>query len=116
MLAVGKKAITDQTHIGLMYQASGVKGVTRGFDGHFRSSQLSQFVVDERQQVGGGLTVATGSGFDHSGNVGHSASVTVTAGRGMGNLSRRTLPKNPLRAPGTSTDVTNVDCATCSGP
>jgi hypothetical protein len=36
----------------------------RGFCGHLRGRKLSQFVIDERKQVRGGLTVAFLDRFD----------------------------------------------------
>ena len=39
------------------HQAGGIEGVARCLAGHFRGGQLPQLVIDEWQQVGGGLVV-----------------------------------------------------------
>src|SRR6516164_3785344 len=76
--------VTDETQVRLVDQGGGVKGVAGRFGGQARGGEPAQLVVDEGQKIGGSLAVAPGGGFEHSGNVGHSASVTLTAGSGMG--------------------------------
>jgi hypothetical protein len=83
-------------------RGGGVEAVAGGLGRESGGGEFAQLVIEEGEEVGG-LAVGPGGGFEHSGNVGHSASVPVTAGSGLGNLPRRTLPKNPLRAPVSST-------------
>src|SRR5262249_11668411 len=52
-------------------EGGGVEGVSRGFGGHARGGELPQFVVDEREQLGGGLAVTGRGGFQEAGHVGH---------------------------------------------
>jgi len=63
--------IPDQTQIRLVDQGCGIERVTWLLRGHLRSRQHTQLVVDERQQVLGGLAVAAVRGFEQSCDVGH---------------------------------------------
>src|SRR5262245_44452744 len=61
----------DQPHICLVNQRSGLQRLTGGLARHSCRGELSQFVVDQRQQVGGGLAAASRCRAEQAGNVGH---------------------------------------------
>ncbi len=61
--------VPDQPQVGLVHESGGVEGVPRGFSGHFRGAELPQFVIDEREQIRGGLAVSLVSGFDQTGHI-----------------------------------------------
>ena len=65
-----------------MNQGGRLEGLVGGLVGHPRGGELAQLVVDEREQVGGGLAVTGRRGVQESRHVGHSANVTSTAGSG----------------------------------
>ena len=47
-----------QPHVRLMHQRCGLERLVRLLLGHLRSSQLAQFLVDERQELLGGRGIA----------------------------------------------------------
>lgn len=53
-----KLLIPDETQVRFMNQRSGLKGVVGLFLGHAGGGEFSKFVVNEWQQLGGGLPVA----------------------------------------------------------
>ena len=77
-------AASDQPKVRLMDQGGGLEGVLGGLAGHARGGELAQLVVDEREQVGGGLAVTGRRGVQESRHVGHSASVTDVGGASEG--------------------------------
>ena len=46
-------------------------GVSGGFGGHAGGREVPQLVVDEREQLGGGVAVAGLSGFEEASHIGH---------------------------------------------
>jgi hypothetical protein len=54
-------------------QGGGVERVDEIFGYHFHGGELSEFVVDEREQVSGGLAVAGRSSIEEAGHIGHTA-------------------------------------------
>ena len=72
----------DQPEVRLVDEGGRLQGVAGGLGGHPRGGELPQLVVDEREQLGGGLAVTGRRGVQESRHVGHSASVTPTAGSG----------------------------------
>jgi hypothetical protein len=75
MTAVSEGVIANQSHISFMHQRGGIEGVAWGLAGHFRGGQLPQLVIDERQQIGGGLAVTLLGGFNQTGQIRHSCQV-----------------------------------------
>ena len=63
--------IPDQPQVGFVDQSGRVEGVADDFGGHFHRGQLSQLVVEEREQFRGGLTVAVLGSFEEVGDFGH---------------------------------------------
>src|SRR5262249_62101229 len=78
--------------VGLVDQGGALEGRPRPLLGHPRRGEPAQLVVDEREQVGGGLAVTGRRGVQESRHLGHAASVTVKDDRG-----RRKAPR-ALRA------------------
>ena len=64
--------IADQPQVGFVNQRGGVEGVAGGFGGHARGGELPELIVDERQQLSGGLAVAGRGGFEELGDLDHS--------------------------------------------
>ena len=56
-----------------MHKPRRIERLPRFFASHLRGRELAQFVVDEREQIRGGVTVAAVGGFEELGDVGHSA-------------------------------------------
>ncbi len=56
--AAVEQLISDEPQVGFVNERGGIEGVARGFGCHARSGELSQLIVDKRQQLGGGLAVA----------------------------------------------------------
>ena len=71
MAAIGKWPVADKTQIGLVHERRGAEGLPGGLRRHFRGGQLPQLVVDQRQQVGGGLAVAVLGGVYEKSEIGH---------------------------------------------
>ena len=61
----------DQAQVRLVDQGGGVERVAGRLGGHARGGELAQLVVDERQQLGGGLAVARLGGVEEASHVGH---------------------------------------------
>ena len=80
----------DQPEVRLMNQGGGLEGVVGRLAGHARGGELPQLVVDEREQVGGGLAVAGRGGVQEAGHVGHSAECNRCGRRGRRKTSRGT--------------------------
>ena len=59
----------------LDFQGGGVEGLPGSLRGHLRGGKLAQFVIDEGEQLVGGLAVALPGGFDEMGQVRHEDSV-----------------------------------------
>ena len=78
----------DQAEVRLVDEGSRLQGLIGGLGRHPRAGELPQLVADEREQVGGSLAVTGRRGVEESRHIGHSASVTLTAGSGMENGSR----------------------------
>ncbi len=68
--------VSDQPHVSLMDQRRGVEGVSRPLGRHPRSRELSQLVVDEREQVGRGLKITGRGGFQELSDLGHLSSLS----------------------------------------
>jgi hypothetical protein len=63
-----------------MNQGSGVEGVPWVLHGHPRGRELSQLVVNEREQVGRRLAVAGRGGVEKVGDLGHNAESSLADG------------------------------------
>jgi hypothetical protein len=61
----------DESQVRLVDECGGVQGVVWSFGGHAGRGEFPQFVVDQREQLRGGLTVATVRCFQESRHVGH---------------------------------------------
>ena len=85
----------DEPQVRLVDQGGGVEGVAGGFGGHARGGELPQLVVDEREQVGGGLAVAGRGGVEEAGHVGHAAECN----RGVAAGNSKAVGKSPVVSP-----------------
>jgi cell wall assembly regulator SMI1 len=65
--------IADQPQVSFVNQGGRVEGMAGGFGRHPSGGKLPQLVVDEREQLGGGLAVAGLGGLDELGQIGHNA-------------------------------------------
>ena len=63
--------VSDQSKVRFVNQGGGVEGLPRGFGRDACGGEPPQFVVDEREKVGGGLAVAAVRGFEQAGHIGH---------------------------------------------
>ncbi len=63
--------IPDQPHVRLMNQGGGVECVPRSFSSHPRGREPAQFVVDEREEVGGRLLITGRGSFQKVSDLGH---------------------------------------------
>ena len=63
--------VADQPQVRLVDQGGGVEGVAGGLGRHARGGERPQFVVDERQEVGGGLAVAGRGSIEKASHIGH---------------------------------------------
>jgi hypothetical protein len=61
----------DQAEVRLVDQGRRLQCLVGGFGRHARRGEFAQLVVDERQQVGGGLAVARRGGVKQKSHVGH---------------------------------------------
>ena len=66
----------DEPEVRLVDQGGGLEGLARLLGGQPGGGELAQLVVDEREQVGGGLRVAGRGGVEEAGDVGHAAEHT----------------------------------------
>ena len=57
---------TDQPQVGLVDQGRGLEGLAGLLLGQPRRGELAQLVVDERQQLGGGVRVAGRGGVENA--------------------------------------------------
>jgi hypothetical protein len=71
--------VTQQPKIRLVDEGGRIEGMAGGLGGHLGGSEPAQFVIDERQQVIGGLAVARLGSLDETGHVGHAAVLPVGA-------------------------------------
>ena len=71
MFAIIEASVADQFQIGLVNQCRGIQSLPWLLLGHPRCRQFAQFVVDQRQQLRGGLSVAAVCCFEKLGDVGH---------------------------------------------
>ena len=55
--------VPDQPKVCLVHKTGGIEGVARGFRSHSRGGELPQLIMDEREQLRGGLAVSTLNGF-----------------------------------------------------
>ena len=63
--------VPDQPQVSLVHQGGGAEGVPGVLRGHPRGRELSQLVVDEREQVGRRLAVAGRRGVEEVSDLGH---------------------------------------------
>lgn len=63
--------VPDEAQVRLMDERCRVQAVTGGLRGHARSGERPQLVVDERKQVGSGLTIAFRGSIEETRHVGH---------------------------------------------
>jgi hypothetical protein len=68
--AANKCPLADQPQVRLGDRGGGVERVAGRLNGYSRGGELAQFVVEEWEQVGGGLAIAASVGFEQSGDVG----------------------------------------------
>ncbi len=54
--------LADQPQVGLVDQGGGLERLPRGFPGKLLGGQLAQLVINQRQQLAGGVRVAFGDG------------------------------------------------------
>jgi hypothetical protein len=64
--------IAAEVEPSLMHQGRGLEGMTRGFVRHFVRGHPAKFVIDQRQQLVGGLRIAMSNGVEDLGGVTHS--------------------------------------------
>ena len=72
--AVGELTVPDlayESQISLVNESGRVESVPGGFGGHSGGSQLAQFVVNEREQLGRGVSVASLGRFEELSDLGH---------------------------------------------
>ena len=86
----------DQPEVRLVNQGGGLEGVVGGLGGHARGGELPQLVVDEREQVGGGLAVTGRGGVEEASHIGHSAECNRYV-RERKEASGTELPADPSR-------------------
>ena len=77
-----KLLVSNKPQVGFVNKRGSVERVARGFRGHPRGGECPQLVVDEREQLGGGVAVTDLSGFEEASHIGHCAECNrgVTAG------------------------------------
>jgi len=63
--------VADQPQVGFVDEGGGVEGVAGGFGSHAYGGEFPQFVIEEREQICGGLAVTLLNGFEQAGHVGH---------------------------------------------
>jgi hypothetical protein len=78
----------DQSEICLVDQGRGLKCLTGGFVRHARSGKLPQFVVDEREEIGGSLVVACRGSVQKESHVGHDKILLDFQGDNVGTAVR----------------------------
>ena len=61
----------DQAQVGLVDQGGGLGRLPRRFPGKLLRGQLAQLVVDQRQELAGGVRVAFGDGVQGLGDLPH---------------------------------------------
>src|SRR5579872_2493901 len=60
-----------KSNVCLMDERSWIQGLARGLRGHPHGGELSQLVVDEREQVSGGVAVTAVRSFEKAEHIGH---------------------------------------------
>ena len=65
--------VADETQIGFVDQGGGVEGLSRFFVGEFLGGEFAQLVVDQRQQLIGGVQIALLDGLQNLGDGSHKA-------------------------------------------
>jgi hypothetical protein len=80
--------VANEPKIGFMDECGGVESVVLCFGGHARGGELSQLVVDQRQQIGGGPAVTRHRGLEKTGYFWHLDSVSRYGWHGTGKPAR----------------------------
>ncbi len=81
----------DEAEVGLVDEGGGLEGLTRLLGGQPDGGEFAQFVVDKREQFGGGLRVSTVDGAQELGDVGHGGKDTPVA---RGTLPKKNAPRS----------------------
>jgi hypothetical protein len=76
-------------------QGGGVEGMAGSFGRHARGSKRPQFLINERQQVGGGSAVACRCGIKDARHVGHGGEFNRRYGSGN-RKAVRTVDRLPM--------------------
>jgi hypothetical protein len=63
--------VTDQAEVRLVDEGRGLERLPGTLRGDARGGELAQFLVDEREQVGGSVAIAGRGGIENAGHVGH---------------------------------------------
>src|SRR5262249_38902156 len=98
----------DQSEVGFVDQGGGLERLPRLLLGQLLRGELAQFVVDEGQELRGGVRVALLNGGQNAGDIGHDSEHTARAKicnaraaedpRAPAEQSSRMLPCDPSRA------------------
>jgi hypothetical protein len=94
----------DKSEVGFVDQGRGLERLAGLFVGQFLRRQLAQLVVNQRQELLGGVRVAGVDGGQDTRNVGHSDQCTALE------LARLSTATGVLRAPVSSTEASAGTC------
>src|SRR5262245_27003802 len=90
-----RPGLAGEPQVGLVDQVGRLEGVARALAGQAVGGQPPQFVVDEREEVGGGLAVTGRGGLEQLSQLRHGSQFVVDGRRGPGGPGQYTPPGRP---------------------